>query len=571
MNIWVAPSERKTSWREYTRAQGIALAKSQEEWRLCEAALGRCDLFYLLVRLLRRPDLNTDWMFARCREVERDRNGYLDLWAREHGKSSLITFGLTIQDVVRDPETTVGIFSHTRPIAKAFLRQIKIEFEGNDILKYVYSDVLWQQPHRQSPKWSEDDGIIVRRKGNPKEATIEAWGLVDGQPTGRHFKLRVYDDVVTKESVSTPEMVKKTTDAWDLSQNLGTQGGAVRYIGTRYSLFDTYAEIIARGSAKPRIYAATHNGRFDGRPVFFTDKQWSDKLRDSSRAILAAQHLQNPLADEDATFRIEWLRSYEVRPRTLNVYIMADPSRGRSATSDNTAIAVIGVSATGAKFLLDGCCHRMTLSQRWVRLRDLHRKWSRAKGVQHLAVGYERYGQQSDDEYFQERMTLEKYHFTIDELSWTRDGAESKSERVERLEPDFRNSRFYLPLPVLKDGKPSVWSVDTSTFEDTETGRPEKSRTWGDITYRDMLGPTKAQMAAIEGGSADLLAKVIKAIDQEGRVYDLTLHFIEEYSFFPFGRWKDLIDATSRIYDMDVRGPTLTTKEMTEPKEFWDA
>ena len=35
-----------------------------------------------------------------------------------------------IQEVLRDPELTVGIFSHIRPKAKDFLRQIKTEFEG---------------------------------------------------------------------------------------------------------------------------------------------------------------------------------------------------------------------------------------------------------------------------------------------------------------------------------------------------------------------------------------------------------------------------------------------------------
>ena len=190
------------------------------------------DLFFLLVYVLGRADLNRDWYFARCREVQAAPNGYLDLWGREHGKSSLITFGLTIQDILNDPEITVGIFSYSRPIAKAFLRQIKVEFETNEMLRSLFPDILWANPQRDSPKFSEDDGIIVRRKGNPKESTVEAWGLVDSTPVSKHFKLLVFDDVVTGESVSTPEMIAKVTTAWERSLALSTEGGVVRYIGT---------------------------------------------------------------------------------------------------------------------------------------------------------------------------------------------------------------------------------------------------------------------------------------------------------------------------------------------------
>ena len=93
--------------------------------RRVKRRLAQSDLFFLLVYVLGRADLNRDWYFTRCREVQAAPDGYLDLWGREHGKSSLITFGLTIQDILNDPEITVGIFSYSRPIAKAFLSHLQ--------------------------------------------------------------------------------------------------------------------------------------------------------------------------------------------------------------------------------------------------------------------------------------------------------------------------------------------------------------------------------------------------------------------------------------------------------------
>ena len=92
--------------------------------------LCRNDLFYLLVIVCKRQDINHDWLFARCREVELTPNGHLDLWAREHYKSTIITFGLSIQDVLashgEDPEpryngreVTIGILSFNRPVGES--------------------------------------------------------------------------------------------------------------------------------------------------------------------------------------------------------------------------------------------------------------------------------------------------------------------------------------------------------------------------------------------------------------------------------------------------------------------
>jgi len=149
---------------------------------------------------------------ARCIQVE----GGKYIIGKGHiptHNSTIITFGLTIFDIINDPEITVGIFSHTKAIARDFVRQIKTELENNNDLPRLWPDIFYNDPARASKRWSIDNGIVVKRKQNPKEATVEGHGLVDGMPTGKHFKGRVYDDVVTKESVSTPEQMAKTTDA----------------------------------------------------------------------------------------------------------------------------------------------------------------------------------------------------------------------------------------------------------------------------------------------------------------------------------------------------------------------
>ena len=304
------------------------------------------DLFFLLVYGLNRKFADNDWFFARCREVQDNPDWYLDLWAREHGKSLIITVTKTIQDILRDPEITVGIFSHTRPMAKSFLRVIKREFENNVKLKTAFDDILWADPHKESTKWSEDEGIIVKRKGNPPEATVEACGLVDGMPTGRHYQLRVYDDIVTADGVNSAEQIQKTTDALDMSQNLGKLGGTARMIGTRYKLGDSYEEYIKRGKFKPRIKPATDNGRADGTPVYFSQADWDDKLQSMSPAIIASQMLQNPLAADSVIFQPEWFNlwpSDKALPAFDAVYMAFDGATSERETADCSCLMAFGV------------------------------------------------------------------------------------------------------------------------------------------------------------------------------------------------------------------------------------
>lgn len=244
----IAYADMPTALRTYDALRAAGMRPNDT------ALLGCLDRFFLCVGVLGRRDMVHPWIYDRCREVEADPDGCLDLWAREHYKSAIITWAGVIQEILINPELTVAIFSCTQKSARKFLHQIKQEFETNQALRRAYADVVWENPKQDAPRWGLD-GIVLRRASNPKEATVEAWGLVDGMPTGGHYGLLVYDDIVTIETVRNPDMVRKATEAWELSDNLGSGDVRKQHIGTRFSFGDSLGQILERNILKPRIRA----------------------------------------------------------------------------------------------------------------------------------------------------------------------------------------------------------------------------------------------------------------------------------------------------------------------------
>jgi hypothetical protein len=339
--------------------------------------------------------------------------------------------------------------------------------------------------------------------------------------------------VVTPESVSTPEQITKTTKAVSQSDNLGTEDGRTWWIGTRYHFSDTYADLMRRNVVRARIYPATHDGTRDGRPVLFSQAVWDERVRNQLEADIACQMLQNPLAGSQRWFNPEDLQIYEWRPETLMCYLMVDPARSKKKGSANTAMAVVGIDHDGAKYLLDGFDHKMDLLERWTAMRDLWKKWRVAPGIMGLKVGYERFGAIADMDYFQERIRVENVQgLSIEELEWPNDRDGSKDDRVQRLLPDIRGHAFYLPYEP-PDGEPDL---------------------------------TERQERMIAAGYDYRIARPIIRRDENGELYNLSDRFRMQVSYYPFVGLKDLIDAVSRIYDMEPRAPEFIDSTILEPE-----
>jgi hypothetical protein len=161
-------------------------------------------------------------------------------------------------------------------------------------------------------------------------------------------------------------------------------------------------------------------------------------------------------------------------------------------------------------------------------------------GVQHVHVGYESYGIPDALEHFEERMEIEKNYFPITILRWPRQERGSKQDRIMRLEPDIRNGRFIMPETALD-----------------AQGRATKDDTAG-------------QQAMRAAGQEFRIFKPQFRLDHNRKLYSVHGTFMAEVHAFPYASHDDILDAVSRVYDMESLAPILMDERDTEPPIFGD-
>ena len=408
--------------------------------------LAKTDLFYLFVFVLGRLDGNNDWVFARCQEIDKAPDGHLDLWFRYGYKSSLVSFALTIKDILKNPEVRFCILSYNKDFAQKIVAQIKKEFQDNERLHTLFPDVLWGEKIPSDVQWSIAKGFAVKRKGNPKEQTVEGYGLVDSLPTGGHYTHIVYDDAETEDSVRTPEMIRKTIESWELSAGIVADSDTVttvkRYVGTWYHHASLYREILNRGLVKPRIYPCTRGGKWpDGETVFLPMSQLKAKYQEMGSRAFNTQMLLDPTPPSDSMFKLSMVRARHNVPNAagLNVYIFADPAKWTSKNKeknrgDYVAIWVLGLGADRRYYVLDMVRERMSKTRKKTVLFGLVDQWNP------IMTFWEGGAQNTDVEDFREHMNYVKFHFEIEELSNL-----DKHKLIPELLNEFEANRIMLP------------------------------------------------------------------------------------------------------------------------------
>lgn len=408
------------------------------------AELFKSSLWFLVYFGMRVSIANHPWWIKCCKDVQDGPVSHtLDLWAREGGKTTIITQGETIRRILINPEERIGIFSYSRPAALSILRGIKQILEGSTLLKACFPHILYQEPKTQAEKWSETDGLIVQRKGFYKEGTLEAWGLVEGMPTGKHFSGRVYDDVVTADLVNSPEVMAKLKDSFDMSQNLGTIDGWHKVIGTTYHHEDLLVNLRNRATADgkavyfTRVKPATVDGTPNGKSAYLPESRLAE-LR-INRQMFFSQQLLDPTPQ--GTQKLDKDMLIEVSPaqvpQRLIKFMAIDPAGERKSDKrqgDSWAIVVAGVEpyrddiGQSRVFILDLMIEPMTEAEA---LDNIVRMFMRNGQIRQ--IGVEKVGISTAEVHIAKALHARNRSLTVENggLVVLRPGGRSKQQRIE--------------------------------------------------------------------------------------------------------------------------------------------
>lgn len=538
--------------QEYLRGINLLLdtasKKGIEEYNAVERELCKSDLYYLGLFVLGISKMYSEevdgetvyhpWIFNRCKEVEASPDYHIDIWAREHFKSTIITMLKSVQDILCNPEIAICIYSYNATIARKFVRQIREALE-NPRLKELFPDIIpedtkmgkyrttneYGKEQWKKFQWS-DENFTVKRTTGRKEPTVSGYGLVTGQPTGMHFDILVYDDCVTPDSVRTQMQNEKTTEQWKMSLNTGSgENVKVRIIGTRYAERDTYFHIMNPAYQETgELGGSRFHERIkpcmteDGTTVLYSKEYIENKKKTMVGFVFYAQMMCDPKMSASFRFDENWIvkEKYEDlynNRGNCNWYIFVDPANTKSKRSDYTAMVVIGARSDGKLLLADGIRDKLSLSERIEAIFYLVKKWS--------------------------------YNLKMPMVFWEQSGLLTDMESIRK---EMENKSFYFQLKAVTT-KPRIY-IDARM----NTGGSMKD----------------ARIYALEPlfrGYGIVLADHAYQFSYEGKQYDFIQKFIDdEYSKYPFVDHDDMLDALSRCVDAESGTLIIFPSYKTDPR-----
>lgn len=329
---------------------------SSETQNKVVAQAGLENLYFFNRHILKYPDICEDIHGDWERFLKSGKRKKLLLVPRGHLKTTFVTVGGSLQDIIRDNNIRILFGNAISDNAQSFLFEIKEHIRNNKMLHTYYPETAnWE---KESIKWAEKQ-ITIPRTRQSKEPTIETSG-VGGSLVSQHYDKIILDDLVNVENSATRIQADKVIDYYKQSLSLLEPDGSLIVIGTRYTYYELYQYIIDELKEDFDIYVKTcfkTIGQKSKKKIpYFPQKFTMDSLAEIKRSqgsyVFSCQYLNEPVDDESAIFKKSWILNYERAPEPLYKVTTVDPAISKEKHGNYSAIVTTGVSEFGKKYIL---------------------------------------------------------------------------------------------------------------------------------------------------------------------------------------------------------------------------
>lgn len=404
------------------------------------------------------------------------KNLLLLLMPRGTFKSSVVTIGFTLQYILNEPDTRILLDSETFGKSKAFLREIIEHLTNNEIYREIFKAIHGVYPYTKKSDmklWTDSEIILPCRRRPLKEPSISCMGI-DTTRNGMHYDLIIADDLHSEKNVTSKDMIQQVIDHYKLAFSLLDPGKPMIVIGTRWHELDLYGHIIDFEQQDFNVLKkAAYNS--DGSlffPEVLTEKELDKIRRRQGTSIFSKQYLNEPVSDENATFKSEQfkdrIRLETIMGRPINWYWLIDPSytdpRSTGVYSDYAGFVLAGIDYQREYFVRYCIRQKMTYSDIINRMFELYSD-PRFKDIKKVKFILEVIGTKSLSYELATEQRRRNTWLPVTEIKARHD---NKEERIRGLAPVYENHKMHhiIECPQLEELEMELIQFPTGRHDD---------------------------------------------------------------------------------------------------------
>ena len=461
-----------------------ANSTSAEVWRIMRLnSLG--SLFNFVSTTLKRDKLTASLHLPFCRTLERDHIKDVIEIPRGHFKSTICSEGLAMwralpfgqQDIddflklgysdefikwmlrIHNPDHRNLLVSENITNAAALGRKIRWHYESNDYYMACFPETLPDT----SCTWTDYSLCIKRPSGAHGEGTFDFRGVGSALQSRHYNGILIEDDTVGRKAIESQSVMDKTIEYHQLlvgvfeNDDKNHENDELS-VGNRWSFHDKNSYMREH---EPWFRFESHSAfggccsQHPSDTVIFPEQFSFEKLMRLKRRLgnyqFSCQYLNNPVAPEDADFKVEWLNYFhleydkdalgrwrivhetkngvvhaDIKPYHLSIGMTSDPNHSGNQGSGRCRHAniVLAESEDGNYYLLDAWAQAASYDTYYDKLFQMAQKWNLSRvGVETIAA------QKYIKHHIEYLCKVKNYAIRIDELKGEVEAADGTMTR----------------------------------------------------------------------------------------------------------------------------------------------